>query len=346
MLRRVLVGDNERVLLIRKGRFEDILAPGDYWIVGFGIALERHDVKELVLISEWTDFLAKERWELVSRYFTVVETLDSQVAVVYCDDKISRIVGPGRRVLFWRGSVEVTYDLINARENTQVPAILLPAVARLGNDSQATIAVIEEGRRGLLYLDGRFVRELPPGTYGFWNVAGTVRVDILDLRWQILEAPGQEILTKDKITIRVNLSAVYQVADAVAARSRARDVHELLYRTLQVTVRRTIGKHTLEELLADKVDIDESVSIDVRAEMEGYGVRVGEIALNVIILPGDIRNILSQVVPADKQAQASLIRRCKETAATRPLLSTAKLMEDHPILVRLDGLLQTTVKIR
>ena len=119
MLRRVLVGDNERVFLIRKGRFEDILAPGDYWIVGFGVTLERHDVKNLVLSSEWTDFLAKQRWELVSRYFTVVETADSQVAVVYFDDKVARIVGPGKRVLFWRGSIEVTYDLINAQENTR-----------------------------------------------------------------------------------------------------------------------------------------------------------------------------------------------------------------------------------
>jgi regulator of protease activity HflC (stomatin/prohibitin superfamily) len=368
MLRRVLVGDNERVFVIRKGRFEDILAPGDYWVVGFGVTFERHDVKELVLFSEWTDFLAKQRWELVSRYFTVVETTDSQVAVVYFDDKVSRIVGPAKRVLFWRGSVEVTYDLINAQENTQVPALLLPAIIRIGKESQATVAVVEEGKRGLLYLDGRFVRELTSGTYGFWNVAGCARVDILDLRWQTLEVPGQEILTRDKVTVRVNLSAVYQIVDAVTARLRAKDVNELLYRMLQIAVRQTLGKRSLEEVLADKVDIDESVSAEVRMEMEGYGVRVGEIALKDIILPGDIRDILNQVVTAEKQAQANLIRRREETAATRSLLNTAKLMEDNPLLIRLkeletlekvaervdkitvvDGLnslLQTTVKIR
>jgi regulator of protease activity HflC (stomatin/prohibitin superfamily) len=368
MLRRVLVGDNERVFLIRKGRFEDILAPGDYWIVGFGVTLELHDVKNLVLSSEWTDFLAKQRWELVSRYFTVVETADSQVAVVYFDDKVARIIGPGKRVLFWRGSIEVTYDLINAQENAQAPALLLPAILRLGKDSQATVAVVEEGKRGLLYLDGRFIRELTAGTYAFWNVAGFARVDVLDLRWQTLEVPGQEILTRDKVTVRVNLSAVYQIVDPVMARSRVRDVNELLYRMLQIAVRQTLGKRSLEEMLADKVDIDESVSAEVRAAMEEYGVRVGEIALKDIVLPGDIRDILNQVVTAEKQAQANLIRRREETAATRSLLNTAKLMEDNPLLIRLkeletlervaervdkitvmdgfDGLLQTTVKIR
>ena len=69
--------------------------------------------------------------------------------------------------------------------------------------------------------------------------------------------------------------------------------------------------------------------------MEAYGVRVGEIALKDIILPGDIRDILNQVVTAEKQAQANLIRRREETAATRSLLNTAKLMEDNPLLVRL-----------
>ena len=91
-------------------------------------------------------------------------------------------------------------------------------------------------------------------------------------------------------------------------------------------------------MLAEKTDIDEAVSADVRREMENYGVRVSVIALKDIILPGDIRDILNQVVTAEKQAQANLIRRREETAATRALLNTAKLMEDNPLLVRLKEL--------
>jgi regulator of protease activity HflC (stomatin/prohibitin superfamily) len=339
MLRRVLVGDNERVFLIRKGRFEDILAPGEYWILGFGVEIERHDVKHGILISEWTNFLVKQRWELVSRYFTPVETTDSQVAVVYYDDKVSRVIGPGRRVLFWRGPVEVTYDVIDAESNPQVPAVLLPAIVRIGiANASATFAQVEEGKRGLLYLDGRFVRELAPGSYAFWNVAATPRVDVLDLRLQTLEIGGQEILTRDKVTVRVNITATYQIVDAAIARVRVKDVCEHLYRTLQIAVRQTLGKRTLEEVLADKVDVDAAVAAEVRLEMEGYGVRVGEIAIKDIILPGDIRDILNQVVTAEKQAQANLIRRREETAATRSLLNTAKLMEDNPLLVRLKEL--------
>jgi len=340
MFRRVLVGDNERVLLIRNKRLSDILAPGEYWIftLGRGIALERFGIQAQAFTSEWADHLVSQKPELTARYFTVIETSDSQVAIVYLDGKLARVIGPGKRVLFWRGAVNVAFTAIDARETPEVPRELLPALARLGSASGATFTTVDEGKRGLVYIDGRKVRELQAGTYGFWNVASTVRVDVLEVRRQTLEVTGQEILTKDKVTIRVNVSAVYEVADVTAANQGVQDVRAYLYRALQVAVRQSLGKRTLEEALAEKTDIDDAVSAEIRSEMQAYGVRVGAIALKDIILPGDIRDILNQVVTAEKQAQANLIRRREETAATRSLLNTAKLMEENPLLVRLKEL--------
>ena len=244
----------------------------------------------------------------------------------------------------------------------------MSSLALLGREGYATLAAVDEGKRALVYIDGRLVREPGAGVYGFWNVPSVPRIDMLDARRQTLEVPGQEILTRDKVTVRVNLSAVYEIVNGATARSAVRDVEQHLYRTLQIAVRQTLGKRTLDEVLAEKADIDESVSGEVRREMELYGVRVLAIAIKDIILPGDIREILNQVVTAEKQAQANLIRRREETAATRNLLNTAKLMEDNPILVRLkelealekiarkvekisvygglDGLLERTIKLK
>ena len=346
MLRRILVGDNERVLVIRNRRFEAVLGPGSYWILTLvgEVQLEYHNVREGAFTSEWTNYIATERPDVVAAHFTLVDTTDVQVAVVRLDDKVSRVIGPASRVLFWRGPMTVTAEVIDVRSEPEVPARLLAPLARLGRESLATFTVIDEGRRGLLYLDGRLVREIPAGAYGFWNVVVSARVEVLETRLQTLEAPGQEILTKDKVTVRVNVSAVYEVTDAVQARSRVKDAGDHLYRTLQIAVRQTLGRRTLDEVLAEKADIDEAVSAEVRREMEAYGVRVGEIALKDIILPGDIREILNQVVTAEKQAQANLIRRREETAATPSLLNTARLMEDNPLLVRMKEL-ETLEKI-
>jgi len=340
MLRRILVGDNERVLVIRNNRFDNILAPGAHWIVEFvdDIQLEHHNVKGLFFTSEWADLIANQRPEIAARHFTVISTNDSQVAVVYLDGKLAHIIAPAKRILYWKGAVEVTFSLVDAREEPEVPTPLLASLARLGNQSGVTFAAVDEGKRGLVYIDGKLVRELAAGWYGFWNVVATPRIEVLEMRRQTVEVSGQEILTQDKVTVRVNISAVYEIVNVIAARTGVKDVNEHLHRTLQIAVRQTLGKRTLEQVLAEKTDIDEAVSAEVRREMELYGVRVGAIAIKDIILPGDIREILNQVVTAEKQAQANLIRRREETAATRSLLNTARLMEENPLLVRMKEL--------
>ncbi len=84
-VRRVLVGDQERALLIRDKRFERALEPGRHWVwlMPGAVEVEFHNVKALEFQSTWVDYLVKERAEVVSRLFTVVETGDAQVAVVY-----------------------------------------------------------------------------------------------------------------------------------------------------------------------------------------------------------------------------------------------------------------------
>jgi len=217
-------------------------------------------------------------------------------------------------------------------------------LARLTGGPLEKTGVMQGMSGSPVYIDGRLVRELGAGYFGFWNTVTTPRIEVLEMRRQMLEISGQEILTRDKVTVRVNISAVFDIVNVALTRSTVKDVNEHLYRTLQIAVRQTLGKRTLDEVLAEKTDIDEAVSAEVRREMEAYGIRVGAIALKDIILPGDIRDILNQVVTAEKQAQANLIRRREETAATRSLLNTAKLMEENPLLVRLKEL-ETLEKI-
>jgi regulator of protease activity HflC (stomatin/prohibitin superfamily) len=113
---------------------------------------------------------------------------------------------------------------------------------------------------------------------------------------------------------------------------------EFLYRSLQLAVRQSLGKKTLDEILAEKVDLDPALVEALRKEMAEIGVELGAAAMKDIILPGEMREMMNQVVAAEKQAQANLIRRREETAATRSLLNTAKLMEENPLLIRMKEL--------
>lgn len=109
----------------------------------------------------------------------------------------------------------------------------------------------------------------------------------------------------------------------------------------QFGLRAAVGTRTLDELLENKTVIDDVVNTHIRRRVEdsgGFGLEVESVGVKDIILPGDMKIILAKVVEAEKAAQANVIRRREETAATRSLLNTAKVMEGNPITLRLKEL--------
>ena len=113
---------------------------------------------------------------------------------------------------------------------------------------------------------------------------------------------------------------------------------EFLYKELQFALREAVGTRTLDELLGDKGVLDREIGDAVRARVEEHGLAVRSVGVKDVILPGEMKEILNQVVHAEKVAQANLIKRREETAATRSLLNTARLMDENPTLLRLKEL--------
>jgi regulator of protease activity HflC (stomatin/prohibitin superfamily) len=122
------------------------------------------------------------------------------------------------------------------------------------------------------------------------------------------------------------------------AETAVADADEYIYRELQLALRRAIGTRSLDELLADKKSVDQVIEASVAEPLTGVGVDIKSVGIKDIILPGEMKDILNQVVLAEKTAQANNIRRREETAATRSLLNTAKLMDENPLLIRLKEL--------
>jgi regulator of protease activity HflC (stomatin/prohibitin superfamily) len=204
--------------------------------------------------------------------------------------------------------------------------------------SEAVSAVeIPDTSVGLLIVDGELREVLKPGLSAYWKYQRNLRVELVEMRLQTMEVSGQEILTRDKVSLRVNLTALWQVIDAVKARATVSNFVDYVYKELQFALREAVGTRTLDELLADKGAIDREVAASA-ARLESSGLAVRSVGVKDVILPGEMKTILNQVVEAEKVAQANLIRRREETAATRALLNTARLMEENPTLMRLKEL--------
>lgn len=113
---------------------------------------------------------------------------------------------------------------------------------------------------GLLIADGELREVLTPGLTAYRKFQRNVKVEMVDLRLQTMEVAGQEILTRDKVSLRVNLTALWQVLDAVQARTRLVNVVEYVYKELQFALREAVDARTLDELLGDKGAFDRRVS--------------------------------------------------------------------------------------
>ncbi len=194
------------------------------------------------------------------------------------------------------------------------------------------------------YVEGRLTGTLEPGLHAFWNCGPSVMVDVMGLRVKTLEVQGQEILTRDKVSLRVNLTATYRYVDAEKAVRAAKDPLDHLYKEIQFGLRAAVGTRTLDALLEDKAAIDRAVAQRVVDRFAGIGIAVEGVGVKDIILPGDMKVLLGKVVEAEKAAQANVIRRREETNATRSLLNTAKVMESNAVALRLKEL-ETLEKI-
>lgn len=336
----VTVPESWRALVLVNGKYHSILRPGRYTLPNFrkAIAVEGYNLATRYFTGTHEQALLRERPDLAAEHLTDVRTAASEVAVVSCDGKLFGVLKPDARHLFWTDAGPWSVEKIDVSERLDVPNTLAKRLAALGPSDRVKWFGVEDGQVGLLYIDNAFVRVVGAGSHAFWNVGRAVSVKIVDTRQTALDVTGQEVLTRDKVSIRVNLAAKYTVVDPVKAVNTVKDFADALYRALQHAFRQSLATKTLDDILSRKGEIDGEAARAVRAEMAGIGLEVGDIAIKDVILPGDMREILNRVVAAEKEAEAQVIRRREETNATRSLLNTAKVMAENPVMLRLKEL--------
>jgi len=240
--------------------------------------------------------------------------------------------------VLWTEAGPWRVETIAVPDSLEVPEQLSRRLAAFGAVDRVKRFGVEEGQIGLLFVDGAFVRTLEPGQHCFWNIGRTALVKVVDRREHAMEVTGQEVLTRDKVSIRVNLVARYSVTDPVRAVTAVKDYAEALYRSLQHAFRQSLATRSLDDILSRKGETDEEAAAMVRQEMAAIGIQVAGIAIKDVVLPGDMREILNKVVAAEKEAEANVIRRREETNATRSLLNTARVMAENPAMLRLKEL--------
>lgn len=345
-LQKYTVKANERLLITERNRLIRVLGEGDYVLLlgeehkalfaDTGIPVYENTAQ----LAQW----AAQNPELAAAHWQRVEAGENELLLWSQNGKLQNLIRPKEAAWFWREAAQ-PYE-IQRIDLSQGLAIDADTVKQLQNINFGGHPVfknavhtvnVPEHHQGLVYIDNVQQPPLTQGRYHYWLVNQTVGSQVADLRLQTCEVSGQELLTEDKVTIRANVVCNYRITDAPKWFAQHQSPEEYLYRELQFAIRALIGSKSMDTLLADKQGLDTELTALIRAKVP-QGAEIDSAGVKDIILPGEIRSILTRVVEAEKSAQANNIRRREETAATRSLLNTARVMEENPTALRLKEL--------
>jgi regulator of protease activity HflC (stomatin/prohibitin superfamily) len=172
---------------------------------------------------------------------------------------------------------------------------------------------------GLLYENGAFKHVLEPGTKvklrrGLFD--DVIRsVILVDLRERSLTLKGQEILTADKVAIRVSLLVYFRITDPSAAVHNVASYEERIYEDVQLGARRFLASRSLDAILSDRNEISDAVRDDVKSTAARYGVEILRADVKDLVFPGNLREIMNQVLETERKAEAKLLQAKKEAEA-------------------------------
>ncbi len=195
---------------------------------------------------------------------------------------------------------------------------------------------IFEYEKGLKYRMGKFVGILTPGRY--WKFSQNTIVTKIDARPRVITIPGQEVLSSDNVSLKVSITAQYEIEDVNIAVNKIASYTEALYAAVQLSVRDIIGSLAIDEVLTQRATINQRLMEATVARAKELGLKITLMGVKDIMFPGELKKIFAKVVEAQKEGLAALERARGETASLRNLANVSKVLEDNPALLQLRAL--------
>lgn len=319
-------------LVYYKGELTDVLKAGLHFINPF--------VEEVRVYCEHGQFntgfdltllMQNQKFASVA---TLIEVKENEVCLVHKGSLFHKLLTSGRYI-FLNPYNEYTFENLDVSSSSR---ILDKRILRYANSylvSYIRKLEVDSFQEAILTINGEFRSVLKSGVYYFYKNDTKVAIKVIDLRSQLMDIAGQEMLTKDKAQLRVNFNLEYKVSDAVTAVLENKNYEQQLYVAAQLLLREIVGTNTLDGLLENKQAITKYVLENIGKTTKQLGLEVTNAGVKDVILTGEMKQIMNQVIVAQKKAQANVITRREETASTRSLLNTAKLLEENQMLYKL-----------
>jgi regulator of protease activity HflC (stomatin/prohibitin superfamily) len=194
--------------------------------------------------------------------------------------------------------------------------------------------IAQEYERGVVFRLGRFAGLRGPGLY--WIIPlGIERTVSVDIRTRTVSAEQQETITRDSVTVKLNAVLWYRVVDAAKSVIAVADAPAAVYQLAMTSLRNSIGRHDLDEVLQERDKINELLHTNIAGLTGQWGVEVERFEMKDVELPGAMQEVMAMQAQAVREKRARIIKAEAELEASKKLAEAAQQMANNPVAVEL-----------
>lgn len=191
-----------------------------------------------------------------------------------------------------------------------------------------SIKQISEYERGVKFTCGKYTKTMLPG----WRLVFPIFQSYkkIDIRTKVIDVPEQEVITKDNVSVKINAVIYYNIFDSAKAILEVEDFHYAVSQLAQTTMRNSVGSVTLDELLSCREKISTTICEIVDKASDEWGVKVINVELKDVSLPGEMKRVIAKVAEAEREKQAVITKAEGELEASKNLADAATTLSQAP----------------
>ena len=206
----------------------------------------------------------------------------------------------------------------------------------------ASIRILREYERGVVFLLGRFQRVMGPGL--IIVIPGIQQMVRVDLRLIVLDVPSQDVISRDNVSVKVNAVVYFRVVDPQLAIIQVANFMEATSQLAQTTLRSVLGKHELDEMLAERDKLNADIQAILDQQTDAWGIKVANVEIKHVDLNESMVRAIAAQAEAERARRAKIIHAEGEMQASEKLLEAANMLSQRAEAMQL-RYLQTLTQI-